>query len=263
MLKIHALPALRDNYIWLIEHPKRRHCAVVDPGEAKPVWNWLSQHPDYQLTDILITHHHADHIGGVLELHQTTQARVIGSLQDNIPVRSVIACEKYPLEVLGHPWHVLEIPGHTLGHLAYFMDCSAARTPMLFSGDTLFSGGCGRVFEGTPEQLFQSVQRLGNLPPSTEVYCAHEYTEANLRFAQLIEPNNAQITRRLQAVSFLRVKQHITLPSTLGLEHQINPFLRVQHAEVRAAVALQYGLITTELTDQSTFVFLRDWKNRI
>lgn len=261
MLRISALPALTDNYIWLIERPADRQCAVVDPGDASPVLGWLAQHPDWQLTDILVTHHHADHVGGISVLQQHTGARVIGPAHEAIPKRTIEAKENTPLHVLGYVWQVLELPGHTLGHVAYLVQTAANTAPCLFSGDTLFAGGCGRVFEGTMEQMFHSLCRLAALPAQTQIYCAHEYTEANLRFAQQVEPHNQQIAERLNQVRQQRNNQQITLPSTLKVEHMTNPFLRTECPEVQARV-LQQNALLPPVTSEQIFTLLREWKNR-
>ncbi|HET7774412.1 MAG TPA: hydroxyacylglutathione hydrolase [Burkholderiaceae bacterium] len=244
MLSITGLPAFTDNYIWAIHDAKRAW--VVDPGDARTVLTWL-QTAGMQLAGILLTHHHGDHIGGVGELlAQHEQLRIVGPkagrdagtmpwLSQAVGDGDVISLEPWDL-----PLQVIETPGHTLDHVCYFgKGHEALRAPLLFCGDTLFAAGCGRLFEGTADQMWASLSRLAQLPSDTLVYCAHEYTLSNLRFALHAEPDNAQTRERLNRCTVLREHQHSTLPSTLGLELQTNPFLRagsaVEFARRRAA----------------------------
>ncbi len=258
MLKIEALPAFTDNYIWLIQDDEQRLCAVVDPGDANPVQAWLDRHPEWRLTDILTTHHHPDHVGGVVQLKTRHQARVYGPATENIPGRDEALAQGKRIEVLGHTLEVIDVPGHTLGHIAYFHDDH--QTPWLLSGDTLFAGGCGRLFEGTPAQMFNSLQRLAALPAHTLIYCAHEYTLANLRFAQAVEPDNHHISQRLELVTRQRGENQITLPSDLRTELATNPFLRSTEGAVAAAAKQQSG---QELdTPEAVFAAIRAWKDR-
>jgi len=259
MLSIEALPALTDNYIWLISNPHLQRCAVVDPGEAGPVLDWLAAHPGWQLSDILITHHHQDHVGGVALLKQHTGARIIGPSHETLSDCDTRLSDGDSLQILGHPWQLLEIPGHTLGHAAYWVHTDAHTAPWLFSGDTLFAGGCGRIFEGTAAQMFNSLQRLAALPANTEIYCAHEYTLSNLRFAQAVEPNNPEIAQRIQQVSQQRAQGLPSLPSTLETEWATNPFLRTNQETVRqAAIQRAAG---NNLNQEAVFSVLREWKN--
>ncbi|MNG82060.1 Hydroxyacylglutathione hydrolase [compost metagenome] len=231
MIQIDALPAFSDNYIWLLQDTAKRRCAVVDPGDAGPVIAWLDAHPGWVLEDILVTHHHNDHVGGVEQLKQRTAARVCGPASERIPVRDVALNDGDQVSVLGLTFQVIAVPGHTLGHIAFY--CSEPATPLLFSGDTLFAAGCGRMFEGTAEQMHASLQRLAALPANTEVYCAHEYTLSNLRFAKAVEPENPHVLQRFTEVTRLRGEDRITLPSTIGLERLTNPFIRTTETSVK------------------------------
>ncbi|WP_455925725.1 hydroxyacylglutathione hydrolase [Pseudomonas putida] len=257
MIQIDALPAFTDNYLWLLQDTASKRCAVVDPGDAAPVRAWLTQHPDWQLTDILVTHHHNDHVGGVAELKQLTGATVYGPAHENIPARDVALDDNATLQVLGLDFQVFAVPGHTLGHIAYY---HAGNAPLLFSGDTLFAGGCGRLFEGTPAQMHQSLQRLAELPENTAVYCAHEYTLSNLRFARAVEPSNPHLAQRFADVTRLRDENRITLPSSIGLERLTNPFLRVSEATVKEKADERTGAVNP--SPEAVFAALRAWKDK-
>lgn len=257
MILIDALPAFTDNYLWLLQEPLSKRCAVVDPGAAAPVLAWLTAHPDWQLTDILITHHHPDHVAGVLQLKAHCGARVHGPAKENIPGRDTALHEGDCIEVLGINLQVLEVPGHTLGHIAYF---HAANQPLLFSGDTLFAGGCGRLFEGTAAQMHHSLQRLAQLPSNTLIYCSHEYTLSNLQFAQAVEPLNQQIAQRLAEVISLRAQGTITLPSNMALELATNPFLRAHETCVREQIDQRNNC--QHASAEAVFASLRAWKNQ-
>lgn len=258
MLSFTALPAFNDNYIWLIKDASRQLCAAVDPGDAQPVLDWLAEHPQWQLTDIIITHYHHDHIGGIEALKAATQARVVGPARETIPALDLPVDEGATIHLLGSTVQVYAVPGHTLGHVVYFCETDAS-PPWLLSGDTLFSAGCGRVFEGTPEQMYASLQRLANLPDDTLVYCTHEYTLSNLLFAQAVEQNNPDLNQYLDKVRAQRNKQQITLPSSIALEKRINPFLRCEHAEVIQAAEHKAG--ATLPTSEAVFATLRAWKD--
>ncbi|WP_417776045.1 hydroxyacylglutathione hydrolase [Stutzerimonas xanthomarina] len=257
MLKIDALPAFTDNYIWMLQDPQRRLCAAVDPGEAAPVEKWLDTRPDWHLTDILVTHHHHDHVGGVEQLKARYGARVHGPAGEKIPARDDALVDGQRIRILDHELEVFEVPGHTSGHIAYFHDDTQA--PWLLSGDTLFAAGCGRLFEGTASQMFGSLQRLAALPASTKVYCTHEYTLSNLRFAKAVEPDNLDIAERLEQVIRLREAKRITLPSDLRIERATNPFLRCSEPRVVAAASRHADrpLDTAEVV----FAALRAWKD--
>lgn len=257
MLTITALPAFSDNYIWLLQNPATMHCAVVDPGDAVPVTEWLANNPQWQLTDILITHHHRDHTGGIAALKQATAATVYGPQLESIAGVDQPLADGQSLQVLGHSFSVFHVPGHTLGHIAYYL---AAPQPLLFSGDTLFLAGCGRMFEGTPGQMHQSLQRLAALPADTLVYCTHEYSLSNLKFAAAVEPNNPAIRERAQEIARLREQGQISLPSTIRHELATNPFLRCEQPEVVASARREGPL--EENTPVAVFATLRAWKDR-
>lgn len=258
MIQIDALPAFSDNYLWLLQDPTSRHCAVVDPGDAAPVLAWLAAHPGWQLCDILVTHHHADHVGGVEQLKRATDARVLGPAKERIPARDLALDGGERVEVLGLPFDVLAVPGHTLGHIAYYHP--SAEQSLLFCGDTLFAAGCGRIFEGTAAQMYESLRRLAALPGNTRVYCAHEYTLSNLRFAQAVEPDNPDVARRLAEVSQWRAAGRISLPSTIALELATNPFLRSHEPAVAKKVDERDGPL--EPAPSAVFASLRAWKDR-
>lgn len=255
MFQIDALPAFSDNYLWLLQDASTRRCAVVDPGDAAPVLAWLSAHPGWQLSDILVTHHHPDHTGGVAKLKSATGARVYGPASETIPSRDLALDEGERIQVLGLDFLIYAVPGHTLGHIAYYQ----ADQGWLFCGDTLFAAGCGRLFEGTPEQMHDSLSRLAALPDATQVYCAHEYTLSNLHFARAVEPQNPTIAARFAEVSAWRAEGRISLPSTISLEKNTNPFLRVQETSVNQIIDEREGL--QQRSPAETFAALRRWKD--
>lgn len=257
-MKLIALPAFSDNYLWLWQQDQR--AVVVDPGDAAPVLQALADH-GLTLAAILVTHHHADHVGGVRELHLATGAQVFGPAREEVPGPFTPVMHGDHLELLGQTVAVLDVPGHTAGHVAYFLP-NAPHSPVLFCGDTLFSGGCGRIFEGTPAQMLASLDSLATLPPTTRVCCAHEYTLSNLRFALAVEPGNTDLQTYMAQCQQLRAQGTPTLPAQLGTELQINPFLRARHPRVRHAVAQHAGLSALEQTDDvAVFAALREWKN--
>ena len=258
MIQIEALPAFTDNYLWLLQDPQRQHCAIVDPGDAQPVLQWLATNPDWQLTDILVTHHHADHVGGVASLKAATGARVWGPALENIPQRDVALEDNQHIRILGLDWQVMHVPGHTLGHIAYYH--ADAQQPLLLCGDTLFAAGCGRLFEGTAEQMHHSLSRLAALPDQTLVYCTHEYTLSNLRFACAVEPQNQEISQRFAEVSQLREKNLISLPTTIAREKATNPFLRSDNPAVQAVAAQRSG--EKNLSAVAVFAAIRGWKDQ-
>ncbi|CAI8761325.1 hydroxyacylglutathione hydrolase GloB [Pseudomonas sp. IT-P100] len=253
MIQITALPAFTDNYIWLLQDTDTRRCAVVDPGDAAPVLDWLAANPGWVLSDILITHHHHDHVGGVEQLKKATDAKVYGPASETIPARDVALKNNDRINVLGWDFDVITVPGHTLGHIAFYHEGT------LFCGDTLFAAGCGRLFEGTPEQMHASLTRLASLPEDTRVYCTHEYTLSNLRFAAAVEPANPHTAERLANVTAQREAGIITLPSTLGLEKLTNPFLRTGETSVKEKVDERNG--AHNRAPSAVFAALRAWKD--
>jgi hydroxyacylglutathione hydrolase len=255
MIKIDALPAFSDNYIWLLQEPDERRCAVVDPGDAAPVLAWLDANPGWQLSDILVTHHHFDHVGGIEQLKSVTGARVVGPANEKIPARDLALDDGDSLDILGMRFDILGVPGHTSGHIAYVQ----ADQHWLFCGDTLFAAGCGRLFEGTPTQMHTSLTRLAALAEQTKVYCTHEYTLSNLRFAVAVEPDNTDLKNRFEQVSKWREAGQISLPSTIGLERATNPFLRCDTASVAASIKQHKD--TDPSSPVEVFAALRAWKD--
>ncbi|MCF4994672.1 hydroxyacylglutathione hydrolase [Pseudomonas syringae] len=253
MIQISALPAFTDNYIWLLQDHSSQRCAVVDPGDAAPVQAWLDAHPQWVLSDILITHHHHDHVGGVERLKNATGATVYGPASENIPARDVALKDNDKVTLLGWDFDVISVPGHTLGHIAYY------HQGLLFCGDTLFAAGCGRLFEGSPEQMHHSLGRLAALPEDTLVYCTHEYTLSNLKFALAVEPDNADIAARLEKVTQQRQNGVMTLPSTLALEKLTNPFLRTGETSVKQKMDERSG--RQNRASSEVFAVLRAWKD--
>jgi len=249
-----AIPILSDNYVWLLAESGRAW--VVDPGEGAPVLDVLRTR-GLTLAGILVTHHHADHVGGVQALRAATGATVYGPAHEPVapPYQPLSGGET--LTGLGLAWHVLAVPGHTAGHLAYYAQ-PPGQAPILFCGDTLFYAGCGRLFEGTPAQMLASLDALAKLPDATRVCCAHEYTLGNLRFAAAVEPGNDTIARQLAWCQEQRAQGLPTLPSTLALERQINPFLRTREPSVIAA-ARAHGADSTDAV--AVLAALRQWKN--
>lgn len=256
-LTVTALPAFTDNYIWALSH--LGETVVVDPGAAGPVLQFLEQSKT-TLNAILLTHHHGDHMGGVKELVQATACkRVYASHQAHFEGITHRVSEGDAVDVLTIPFTVLEIPGHTLDHLAFWSEKASA----VFCGDTLFMAGCGRVFEGTPEQMYRSLQKLAALPGQTLVYCAHEYTVSNLKFALAAEPDNAAVAERFTHCLALRAQGRASVPGLLATEWQTNPFLRCHSASVRATLQASQGVqMSPDTSDSEVFAALRNWKNR-
>lgn len=250
-----ALPAFDDNYIWMLHDGQ--DAVVVDPGDASPVIAALEQ-ADLRLAGILVTHKHPDHVGGLRALcahPRGAQARIWGPSDEPMPV-AVLPVRDGDRLVLEHPRleiEVMAVPGHTLGHLAYFTGS------VLFCGDTLFSGGCGRLFEGTPAQMHASIARLAALPETTQVCCAHEYTLANLRFARAVEPHSLALAAYEDVCQTLRERGLPTLPSTIGQERQINPYMRCDQPDVIAA-AVSRGAQGPDPV--SVFATIRRWKDQ-
>lgn len=252
MLKIIAIPALKDNYIWLgIEE---REAFVVDPGEADSVISFLENH-QLNLTAILVTHKHMDHTGGITKLvERYPHISIFAHSRENVLHTTHPVQEGETIYVNHHQFKVLEIPGHTLGHVAYY------EHPILFTGDTLFGAGCGRVFEGTAEQMLASLDKLNALPDDVLVYCGHEYTLANLDFAMQVEPDNDDILMRLKLTEKLRQNKLPSLPSPLVVEKRTNPFLRCRKKGIIESVQQHCEKILQNPVD--VFYELREWKNQ-
>ena len=263
LLQVWPIPAFDDNYIWCIHDGKSAF--VVDPGDAAPVMEYLAQN-ELKLTGILITHHHADHTGGILNLLNALDKTipVYGPTGDNIPGRTQIAKEGDKIEMTAPriSLSVYEVPGHTLSHIAYFANMQAnVLEPMLFCGDTLFASGCGRLFEGTPSQMSASLAKFAALPKNTLVYCTHEYTLSNIRFALAVEPNNQNLLSWAERAQELRSKGLPTLPTTIGQELQVNPFMRCNHAEVITSAKQASGQADLP-SPAHVLAVIRAWKDR-
>ncbi|MCV2364247.1 hydroxyacylglutathione hydrolase [Paucibacter sp. DJ1R-11] len=269
-MELTALPAFTDNYIWMLSDG--RDAVVVDPGQAEPVLAALQQR-GLSLRGILVTHHHGDHVGGIAALRPLLDGQVWGPANEHIPEPFTPLREGQRLQLLGLDIEVMDVPGHTAGHIAYVIRQPAAgQSPLLFCGDTLFSGGCGRLFEGTPAQMQDSLARLSALAADTRVCCTHEYTLANLRFAREIEPDNRALAEYQVWCEAQRAQGQPTLPSRLGLELQINPFLRCAEPSVQAAARRHASFSALEPSaagelqapaapSLAVFAALRQWKN--
>ncbi len=249
---IEAIAAFRDNYIWLLE--RDGHAVVVDPGDAGPVIGLLEQR-NRKLDAIVVTHHHADHVGGVVELARRFGAPVYGPANSPFPGIDQRLREDQRICLLGEDFSVREVPGHTLDHIAYWSPALAA----VFCGDTLFACGCGRLFEGTAVQMFDSLGKLARLPDETRVYCAHEYTSANIDFARQVEPSNPALQQRSRDCDQMRDRGMPTVPSVLALEKATNPFLRCDEPTVRAA--LERRGTRPAAHGAEAFAALRSWKD--
>jgi hydroxyacylglutathione hydrolase len=252
-LQVIPLRAFKDNYVWTLR--KNGVAAVVDPGEARPVLDYLASE-NLRLVAILATHHHQDHVGGIAELRAVHPAPVYGPRGEPITTLThpVAGGDTVTLAELELAFEVLDIPGHTRAHVAYY------GANMLFCGDTLFACGCGRAFEGTPQQLYASLQKLVALPDETLVYCGHEYTLANIGFAKAVEPQNASLLERERDDAKLREQNRPTLPSTIGREKATNPFLRVRE---RAVIESANKYLGSRASDPAgVFAALRQWKNQ-
>lgn len=261
-LDVLAVPAFDDNYLWIIHDG--RHAAVVDPGDAVPVLAAL-QAEGLTLAAILLTHHHADHVGGVVELARSAVSDefpaipVYGPAREQSRIKGMTVPlhgnDEVTIPTLGLSLQVIDVPGHTLGHIAYY----SAQQGFVFCGDTLFAGGCGRLFEGTPAQMVESLAKLSSLPGDTRVYCAHEYTLSNLKFAAEVEPGNAELSDRIQRERAKRDQGEATVPTSIALERATNPFLRATENEI--VRSLQNAGRLTELGEVASFAALREWKN--
>ena len=254
-MKLIPLPAFDDNYIWMLHDGHR--ALVVDPGDAQPVLQAL-QHEGVQLQGILVTHHHADHTGGVDALREATGASVFGPALEPMPEPIRRLRGGNTAELLGLTFQVLDVPGHTAGHIAYFCEIDG-EAPILFCGDTLFSGGCGRLFEGTAQQMLASLSALAALPGPTRVCCAHEYTLSNLKFALEVEPDNPRLVAYHAACQTLRMQNQPTLPSSIATERQVNPFLRSDQLTIVASAG---RFDAAGLALNGAFATLRQWKNQ-
>ncbi|NDW16073.1 hydroxyacylglutathione hydrolase [Alteromonas genovensis] len=252
-ITVHPIPAFTDNYIWCIHNGK--NAVVVDPGDAEPVLKYMAKHA-LNLAAVLITHHHRDHTGGIAKLVSAiADLPVIGPRGGHIRglTKTVAQGDTVALPVVDMSFQVMEVPGHTLDHIAFFGHGA------LFCGDTLFSAGCGRLFEGTPEQMLHSLNKLKRLPDATAVYCTHEYTQANVNFALAVEPNNSELQDYDAWVKTKRSHDEPTLPSTLDEQKQINPFLRSHEPAIKEAAQ---RFADTELTDDAAvFAAVRRWKD--
>jgi hydroxyacylglutathione hydrolase len=255
MLNIQPICAFNDNYIWLLVDEQSQQAFVVDPGDAEPVIKSL-QALNLDLVGILVTHHHFDHVGGLQALCAQYDPVVYGPHNEAIQGITTALGAGDSIQVFGHHFNVLEVPGHTLDHIAFFHD---GDTPLLFCGDTLFAGGCGRLFEGNPPMMLQSLESLASLPEATRVYCAHEYTLSNLAFAQAVEPDNSALISRISAAESTREEGQPTVPSNIALELETNPFLRCHVAELQASLRQQGKLQGDSTVD--VFTTVRAWKD--
>ncbi len=254
MIQITPIPAFHDNYIWAIGHPGNNALVIVDPGDAKPVIDFIES-STYQLAAILITHHHPDHVGGIKELIKYSPAPVYGTAYESLPHCDIELRDGDDMYLadIDTTFKVMEVPGHTAGHIVIYNDDT------LLCGDTLFAAGCGRLFEGTPEQMHHSLSRIAALNPNTKVYCAHEYTLANLAFAEAVEPSNQAIKQRTVICKQKREMGMPTLPSTIAEELATNPFLRCDQAEVKQSAEQHSG--KTLNSPVEVFAAVRAWKD--
>ncbi len=255
MLTLIPIPAFADNYLWLLHDGQ--FAVVVDPGDPVPVQRVLHEH-GLKLNAILVTHHHADHTGGVDTLRIATGAKVFGPASENIPKPFAPLREGDCIQALGLDFHIIDVPGHTSGHISYFTQEMNGK-PLLFCGDTLFSGGCGRLFEGTPAQMLSSLDKLAALPGNTVTCCTHEYTLNNLRFAMTVDPDNLMLARYQASCEKLREQHQPTLPTSIAQELLINPFLRTRQP---ALVSSAQHFDAAARDEVSVFTAIRQWKNQ-
>jgi hydroxyacylglutathione hydrolase len=256
MPTVHAIPAFSDNYIWALIPDNENRVVIVDPGDAAPVQSFLAAR-GLDLGAILITHHHPDHTGGIGALTAEYDVPVYGPARERQAIAGLTARladgDQIDIDWLGCRFDVIDVPGHTIGHIAL------VGGGILFSGDTLFHGGCGKLFEGSAGQMRASLERLRALPDDTSIYCGHEYTLKNLQFAAAVEPENADIAARIEQVQALRDRQQPSLPSTIGLEKRVNPFMRWDVPDIRRAARERHG---SDLDGpDAVFAVLRQWKD--
>ena len=255
--QVNQINAFNDNYIWALVSEHK--CAIVDPGDAAPVLDFLTKH-SLELTDILLTHHHPDHVGGVNTLlEQNPNINVFGPSSERFNAFVNIPCEEtsLPLKLnCGIQLHCIELKGHTIDHIG-FIDTHNA-----FVGDTLFSVGCGRLFEGTAAQMHNSLNKLSALSSKTKIYCAHEYTLSNIEFALCVEPNNTALLQYKNKVEQLRQQNKASIPTTIKQELEVNPFLRVHSVEVQKNINHHFELTSENVTNEEYFAYLRQWKDR-
>lgn len=257
MLNVTPIPAFSDNYIWCLSRPGDAAAVVVDPGDGDAVLAALERE-GLTLSGILVTHHHFDHTGGLDRLLQHREVPVYGPRNPQIPQISQRLGEGDRVEVLGVEWEIFEVPGHTLDHIAFY-GVPEGGAPCLFCGDTLFAGGCGRLFEGSPAMMLESLGKLATLPPETRVFCAHEYTMANLAFASAVEPDNEALKARVASDQALRDQARPTVPSTIATELDTNPFLRCGEVPVAAHMEARDGVDPADPV--AVFAAVRGWKD--
>ncbi len=250
--QVYPVKAFQDNYIWTIHN--KTHAVIVDPGDSEPVIDFLTSNK-LTLAAILVTHHHADHVGGIKNIVRHYDVPVYGPKTETIPpvTQKLVEGDSVQIDSLDLTFKVLDIPGHTAGHIAYF------NNQRLFCGDTLFSCGCGRIFEGSPSQMLHSIEKLTNLADSTEVYCTHEYTLSNIRFALTVEPENKNLVDYEKIVKTKLANEQASLPTSIGLEKSINPFLRYNEPSVIEAARTRSK--TPVSNDVEVFATIRAWKD--
>jgi len=253
MINIEPIKAFDDNYIWLMT--TNEGSIVIDPGESKNLLKAIEK-KNIKLDAILITHHHYDHTGGIEELLMKYPNLKVYGPNNNIDLIKSRLRDGELLNIIGIDFEVIEIPGHTLDHIAYYANIN--NSPILFCGDTLFAGGCGRVFEGTFDQMYESLMKLKKLPKNTRIYCGHEYTINNLKFAKAVEPNNIDLIKRYDEALDLRKNNIPTLPSTLSIELKTNPFLRAEKNNVQKIISHKFK---TGFSEKEIFSALRQWKD--
>jgi len=255
MVQVKAIKAFSDNYIWCLTTSDSNQAWVVDPGQAAPVMAYLTEH-NLMLGGIIITHHHGDHTDGVAELVKNNQNIIVYG-PSNSPFKGIThpLNDNEHINLLNTPFKIITTPGHTLDHICYIND------ELAFTGDTLFSGGCGRLFEGTSEQMWHSFNKLKTLPPACKIYCTHEYTQANLAFAKAVEPNNVELNAYSDHVNKLRNENKITLPTSIELELKINPFMRSDLPTITRCLPKEFHSVTNNNEPWGNFASLRAFKD--